>query len=223
MNATFIIERLLTLRDVSNVTESQPGLLNVERSAKRPVVVAVIDERCVKVENVEQALERWPNVDAVVVSGRDRHVCGGARRYGEDRNVAVMVLRDFLGALSHGQEGKWASYEQKWKKYAREWLSQHPKVDLVEYECESVLLVRRAQLGDVRVAPVEIYTLGQADLFKIRSAHPRIDAILNASEYRWITSGAIARGAELGVGVFTLGGILHALHRDRANFASPSD
>jgi hypothetical protein len=223
MSPAFIIERLLALPDVSNVTELQPGLLDVERSGKRSILVAVIDERCVEVEDVAQVLARWPDVDAVVVSGRDRHVCGGARRYGEARNVAVMVLRDFLGALSHAQEGKWASYEQQWKKYARESLNQHPRADLVEYECESVLLVKRAQLGDVRVAPVDIYTLGTADLFKIRSSHPRIDAILNASQFRSITLGAVERGAELGIGVFNLSGIYRALYRDRASFVSSSD
>jgi hypothetical protein len=223
MSTTFIIERLLALPDVSNVTELQPGLLDVQRSGKPSILVTVSDERSVSIENVAQVLERWPNVNAVVVAGKDRHVYGDARRYGQARNVAVMVLRDFCGALSHGQEGKWALYEQKWKRYARESLIQHPQVDSVEYECESVLLVKRAQLGDVRVAPVEIYTLGAADFFKIRSGHPQIDAILNASNYRSITLGAIERGAGLGIGVFNLSGIYKALYRDQANFVSSGD
>jgi hypothetical protein len=220
MSTTFIIEQLLALPGVSNVTELQPGLLDVQRDGKPPIRVAVSDERSVDIDNVAQVLERWPNVNAVVVAGKDRHVYGDARRYGQDRNVTVMVLRDFMGALSHGQEGQWASYEQQWKRYARESLMQHPKVDSVEYDCESVLLVKRAKLGDVRVVPVDIYTLGAADFFKIRSGHPQIDAILNASNYRSITRGAVERGAELGIGVFDLTGIYKALYRDRANFAS---
>jgi hypothetical protein len=223
MKSTFIINQFQHLPVVSAVSELKPGLLEVERRRKRPIMVGVSDERYIEIDNVAQALERWPDIDALVVVGKDRHVSGNARRYGQENNVAVMVLRDLLGALLYADEGEWASYEQAWKTFAREALIQHPKVRSVEYECESLLLVKRPLLGDVRVVPVDIYTLGSADVLKIRTEHPELDAILNASKFRSITSDAVERGKELGVGIFNLSGMYKALYRNRANFVRIHD
>lgn len=94
----------------------------------------------------------------------------------------------------------------------RRYLTTKPIVSSTELVGTQILLIRRKQKPDLEAFLTNIYTVGEADIYEILSAHSSIDVIVAISGYNSYSEQAKELCKERSIGLFTFREFMGAVY-----------
>lgn len=97
-------------------------------------------------------------------------------------------------------------------------MSEHTQVTSIEKLNSQVYILNRDSKEDVRAWVCDVYTLGVADYAAIRAADPTVNCVVTLSGYNEYTDQVKREGRADGVGIFKIGELMSALHKEGDEF-----
>lgn len=210
--ARWVAKKLEENNDLKTVGLSDVGLLIVNRSDKKPFIVAALSEQeLVTVQHVAPLFQNSETPD-FVVNVPSKAIWSGPAIDVVHRGPAAFGGIGDLGRAARLDEV--SSYRFRNCEFVETGIRQHSAVSQVERLFDRKFVARRWERPDLTITLVDAYMMSAEDIRHVRDRYGTFDVALKMTSYGGITSAAHDAAASMGAEACMWGDLMRRLARN---------